>query len=563
MARRLNMEPIISDAAIEPADPFTMNESNSIEPTEDEWVLYEQRMRRKLRFFFMNPIEKFQAKGRLPWKLVLQVVKIIVVTLQLVLFGYDSYAFQRQHRDTNIALDHMFLEDWTAAREVASYPPSAGPYAVYTKKDFYRHLDTVVRRYTNVTKTAVAPLGYDTKDGELGNLTFCKTQYGLRHMTPYNEILIFDNIQQTECLTVEMLWKKNDKQWQNFSMKDYAKKNNFSLEFERLIQANVMFALKTVYLKSMSTFDLPECYKYDVNVKYNNAAHDGQILITLTTASTKLNCQTNIHYEATSEAEIIFRQFMNGIVILLCSSSLVLCFRSLLRGQALRSQTEVFFWQKNRTALTWSDKLDFVDFWYVMIITNDVLIIIGSLIKIQLEQRLIDGTQYNFCSTLLGFGNLLVWAGVLRYLGFFQKYNILILTMKRATPNILRFLLCAILLYMGFCFCGWVVLGPHNIKFRSLSSTSECLFALMNGDDIFATFAIMGESTGVIWWFSRIYLYMFLILFIYCVISLFLSVIMDSYETIRESYDQDAYPSHLWKFINKKDTLNKQRSKPG
>ncbi|XP_022653922.1 mucolipin-3-like isoform X4 [Varroa destructor] len=453
----------------------------------------------------------------------------------------------------------MFLEDWTAAREVASYPPSAGPYAVYTKKDFYRHLDTVVRRYTNVTKTAVAPLGYDTKDGELGNLTFCKTQYGLRHMTPYNEILIFDNIQQTECLTVEMLWKKNDKQWQNFSMKDYAEKNNFSLEFERLIQANVMFALKTVYLKSMSPFDLPECYKYDVNVKYNNAAHDGQILITLMTASTKLNCQTNIHYEATSEAEIIFRQFMNGIVILLCSSSLVLCFRSLLRGQALRSQTEVFFWQKNRTALTWSDKLDFVDFWYVMIITNDVLIIIGSLIKIQLEQRLIDGTQYNFCSTLLGFGNLLVWAGVLRYLGFFQKYNILILTMKRATPNILRFLLCAILLYMGFCFCGWVVLGPHNIKFRSLSSTSECLFALMNGDDIFATFAIMGESTGVIWWFSRIYLYMFLILFIYCVISLFLSVIMDSYETIRESYDQDAYPSHLWKFINKKDTLNKHK----
>jgi len=142
---------------------------------------------------------------------------------------------------------------------------------------------------------------------------------------------------------------------------------------------------------------------------------------------------------------------------------------------------------------------------------------------------------------------------VLRYLGFFNKYNILILTMKRATPNILRFLLCAMLLYMGFCFCGWVVLGPHHIKFRSLSSTSECLFALMNGDDMFATFAIMGVESGVIWWFARVYLYIFLILFIYCVISLFLSVIMDSYETIREYHEKDQVLSHLWKFISEQD----------
>ncbi|KAH9521899.1 Mucolipin-2 [Dermatophagoides farinae] len=37
-------------------------------------------------------------------------------------------------------------------------------------------------------------------------------------------------------------------------------------------------------------------------------------------------------------------------------------------------------------------------------------------------------------------------------------------------------------------FCGWVVLGPHHLKFRTLSSTLECLFSLINGDDMFATF---------------------------------------------------------------------------
>jgi mucolipin len=43
----------------------------------------EERMRRKLRFFFMNPIEKWQAKRRFPYKFVVQVIKIILVTVQV------------------------------------------------------------------------------------------------------------------------------------------------------------------------------------------------------------------------------------------------------------------------------------------------------------------------------------------------------------------------------------------------------------------------------------------------------------------------------------------------
>ena len=35
----------------------------------------------------MSPIDKWRIKGRFPWKLLLQVVKIILVTTQLVLFG--------------------------------------------------------------------------------------------------------------------------------------------------------------------------------------------------------------------------------------------------------------------------------------------------------------------------------------------------------------------------------------------------------------------------------------------------------------------------------------------
>src|SRR5690606_24370528 len=139
--------------------------------------LVEVRMRRKLRFFFMNPIEKYQAKGRVPLKLALQIIKIVLVTAQLVLFGYDSYASPQQHRDTTVALHHMFLRNWDSVREIAAYPPAAGPYAVYTKKEFYQHLNHVVHNFVNITEGAIGSFGYDNETGnaEIGNLTIYKT----------------------------------------------------------------------------------------------------------------------------------------------------------------------------------------------------------------------------------------------------------------------------------------------------------------------------------------------------------------------------------------------------
>ena len=41
------------------------------------------RLRRRLKYFFMNPCEKYRAKRKTPWKLILQLVKVILVTIQV------------------------------------------------------------------------------------------------------------------------------------------------------------------------------------------------------------------------------------------------------------------------------------------------------------------------------------------------------------------------------------------------------------------------------------------------------------------------------------------------
>lgn len=121
------------------------------------------------------------------------------------------------------------------------------------------------------------------------------------------------------------------------------------------------------------------------------------------------------------------------------------------------------------------------------------------LVIIQVTVLLQTLSSYDMCGILLGTSTLLVWVGVIRYLSFFQKYNvcndtcrhtqththlythvllsnkllnpisrfplqILIVTLRAAFPNVIRFCCCAAAIYMGYCFCGWIVLGPYHAK---------------------------------------------------------------------------------------------------
>ena len=98
---------------------------------------------------------------------------------------------------------------------------------------------------------------------------------------------------------------------------------------------------------------------------------------------------------------------------------------------------------------------------------------------------------------------------------------------------LLRF--CLFLILYWICSFCWHFLNLifQLSQFQTISSTSECLFSLVNGDDMFATFAGMSERSALVWWFSRLYLYSFISLFIYVVLSLFIALIMDTYETIK------------------------------
>lgn len=324
-----------------------------------------------------------------------------------------------------------------------------------------------------------------------------------------------------------------DEDLAHFKSDEYLKAIDFDIPWDTLVEMHINFTVSTVTSRQLGPIKGPECFDFRLDIVFDNRDHDGQIPIDMYSTPKRVPCPRPSLEDTTSTYTI---RALSGVVAVVCITSFILCCRALIRGQILARETSEFFDKRYKLKLTRIEIFQFLNLWYVVICINDVLIIIGTVLKELIESRRTNSDLWDYCSMFLGIGNLLVWFGMLRYLSFFDKYNVIMLTLRQALPNLIRFGICVSIMYLGFVFCGWVVLGPYQFKFYTLSSTSECLFSLINGDDMYATFSMVSAKSGMIWGFSRGYIYAFVVFFIYVVLSLFISIIMDAYEKVKEHY---------------------------
>ncbi|XP_073858915.1 mucolipin-3 isoform X6 [Macaca fascicularis] len=501
-AEMANPEVVISSCSShEEENRCNFNQHTS--PSEE--LLLEDQMRRKLKFFFMNPCEKFWARGRKPWKLAIQILKIAMVTIQLVLFGLSNQMVVAFKEENTIAFKHLFLKGYMDRMD--------DTYAVYTQSDVYDQIIFAVNQYLQLYNVSVGNHAYENKGIEQSAMAICQHFYKRGHIYPGNDTFDIDPEIETECFFVEP-----DERFHTGTPAE--NKLNLTLDFHRLLTVELQFKLKAINLQTVRHQELPDCYDFTLTITFDNKAHSGRIKISLDNDISIRECK-DWHVSGSMQKNTHYMMIFDAFVILTCLVSLILCLRSVIRGLQLQQEFVNFFLLHYKKEVSVSDQMEFVNGWYIMIIISDILTIIGSILKMEIQAKL------------------------------------LILTLQAALPNVIRFCCCAAMIYLGYCFCGWIVLGPYHDKFRSLNMVSECLFSLINGDDMFATFAKMQQKSYLVWLFSRIYLYSFISLFIYMILSLFIALITDTYETIKH-YQQDGFPeTELRTFISEcKDLPN-------
>ncbi|NXE15887.1 MCLN1 protein, partial [Lophotis ruficrista] len=444
--------------------------------------------------------------------------------------------------ENTIAFKHLFLKDYVDGADDS--------YAVYTQHDLYDRVFYAVEKYLAIPNETIGRYAYvqGESGGNRSALVLCQQYFRKGRIDPANDTFNIDPKIVTDCLGVNPedpggLPPELDRGYKNFTLGGH-----------KLINVTIQFKLKAINIQTIINNEIPDCYTFTITITFDNKAHSGRVKIHLHNRADIKECKDPSVF---GRGDNSFRLFFDVGGILVCSLSFVLCARSIVRGLMLQHEFSRFFQRRYNQSVCLSDRMEFLNGWYILLVISDILTVLGTIMKIGIEwggggrrgTALENFARGGVCSILLGTSTLLVWVGVIRYLTFFQKYNILIVTLRVALPNVIRFCCCVAVIYLGYCFCGWIVLGPYHVKFRSLSMVSECLFSLINGDDMFVTFAEMQQNRGGVWLFSQVYLYTFISLFIYMVLSLFIALITGSYETIKHQCEGGGPVSQLHAYI--------------
>lgn len=312
----------------------------------------EERMRRKLFFFFMNPIEKWQTRRRFPYKFLVQLIKIVLVTMQLCLFAHSRYNHVNYTWDNRISFSHLFLKGWDTTQEVESYPPSIGPLALYIQSDFFATIDYAITGYSNLS-IAIGPYSYPNEDNTMAPLKLCLYQYKEGVIFGFNESYIFNSEIDKSCinLTGNVTTVGSEK---------YLASEGVVISFSSLVKATLAFSVKTVNFKVAGPIAPPDCYQFDIQILFDNTDHDGQMLLALDAEPIRLHCKGDVEYTIDSEIDAALRSILNTFVIVICLISFCLCTRAIYRAQLLRNQTVLFFRETYDKELSLDGKVEFL-----------------------------------------------------------------------------------------------------------------------------------------------------------------------------------------------------------
>jgi len=467
----------------------------------------EQKMRHKLEYHFLTPFEKYR-RGRKPWKLAIQILKIIIVTIQVSLFAVDRFAFVTYFKHTKDSFNHLFIKGWHDDYFI-SY---------YSRKDVLDAVNFAKERYHSVEDISIGTYAYIGKNESITPIFYCSNYRYFGH-NPYQPIQRHDVNRKKVCYNMDA----------SFDPAKLIYEKNY---FERIDSIDLHFKLSSIYLAGIKVFRASECFTFNITLQIDNTKNDGRLPVKLIVGHILWTSKCPV-YRKDAKAVTASLQAFDITVILVCFISCTLCVRSVFKSVKLAKRAKAYFKEYRDETLTRWDMLQFINKWFLVIVISDCLSIVGSFYKILIDERDLD--YYNPCSIIFGLAVLLVWIGLLRFLTYLKAYNILMITLRVAAPNLLRFISCVIFIFLGFSFCGWVVLGPYHTKFRTMLLTMECLFSLLNGDDMYPTFTKVSRSSGTgVLIFSKLYLYGFISFFIYVVLSTFISIVGDTYERLKD-----------------------------
>lgn len=158
-------------------------------------------------------------------------------------------------------------------------------------------------------------------------------------------------------------------------------------------------------------------------------------------------------------------------------------------------------------------------------IFGDVFVVLAASLQLSTS---FGNPEGEWARLFTGLGVLILCVNMTKYLEYNLAFYTLILTLRTSFKKIIKYFISTMPSFFGFLLCGVVIFSPYSDNFQDMDTTAATLFALINGDDVHATFNNLNDVYPFAP-FARFYLYAFILLFITAVLNLFIFIIEDAY----------------------------------
>jgi len=216
--------------------------------------------------------------------------------------------------------------------------------------------------------------------------------------------------------------------------------------------------------------------------------------------------------------------------------------RGLQRRQSARVVTirNTLTWRDMR----WGDVMKVLDLWVIVSTLGNLAAVVCSCLKMRyyiVSHDHLNGydaeEEWYAIKLTLGLACAMQWVALLQFLAYFSELYILIRTMSRASPRVMKYMMAVFPIFFGYCFFGIAVFSGYSTRFTTLRDTAITLFAILNGDVVRETFQELlqnaGSSTGM-HLVTYVYMYSFCCWFIYAVLMCFVAIVEEAFFAARE-----------------------------
>ncbi|WAR25215.1 MCLN1-like protein [Mya arenaria] len=567
-----------------PVDIVIQDENGGVVKPEEgsEYTKQTKKLRRVLKWYFYAAL-KFKNKTCFIHVVYLaifftQVVKVALITTQMFSFGHDRGNFSSTVNRGHLALRHLLLKGWDASWETLPYPPAQGDFALYIVEDLTEAIDFAVERYFNAEKDAIGFYVRLPMDDMVAQIKYFDFP-GFSDDKVKSGIDIHTKTFPIKHGLSETIDPKTKEVSYNYSISREFEFLKLTQPIKKMLLTTLTFQLHSVrvYEKDAKA----RCLRIKGDISFQDLDNNGQVNVDLETLTSRIKC-ADMNFA--SLPDLALDNTSNAVAVAVIAFSVIsvlLTLASMICGIVLFLRTKGYmkvYYQKfynplanGESDLPWREYTKFFKPWDLLVIIGDGLTLFGT-VWIRFIGESINWVLATLDSytVWLGIGCLLAWVSLLRFFKFHNKFHLLFSTLYRAFWDVMAYLLCITVLFMGFWVCGFVVMGPYHVKFQTPEAAMETLFAIVNGDEIFATMAILeSKKSGdsIIFWFSRFYIGLYVAIFTVVVINLLIAIFMSAYEEITEYYktapeERDLGPMEqaLRKFLRTNTERNSLRS---